>query len=194
VIGTENVGIGAYCGTDCRREDGPPILLLRPFHCLCFHDDALALLLLEQLRFGGSPAVWALLSLGARLEARAAGMRAPALGATPAPAVSLAFIVGNRRLGIGRTGTMLRCTRLDMRRHSPGCLGLGRGRRCGLLLGQWLRACLKRSRSGCETPHHRVDQGDSDPRLAGCRQGSRGPILPRRLLFRQALNLFKHGL
>src|SRR5262245_55876220 len=33
-----------------------------------------------------------------------------------------------------------------------------------------------------------VNQGDSDPRLAGCRQGSSGPILPRRPLFRQALS------
>jgi hypothetical protein len=36
---------------------------------------------------------------------------------------------------------------------------------------QALRACLKRSRSGCETPHHQVDHGDSDPRLGGLRQG-----------------------
>ena len=33
-----------------------------------------------------------------------------------------------------------------------------------------LRACLKRSRSRCETPHHQVDPGDSDPRLRGLRQ------------------------
>jgi hypothetical protein len=34
-----------------------------------------------------------------------------------------------------------------------------------------VRACLKRSRSRCETPHHQVDHGDSDPRLRGLRQG-----------------------
>jgi hypothetical protein len=34
-----------------------------------------------------------------------------------------------------------------------------------------MRACLKRSRSRCETPHHQVDHGDSDPRLRGLRQG-----------------------
>jgi hypothetical protein len=34
-----------------------------------------------------------------------------------------------------------------------------------------LRACLKRSRSGCETPHHQVDHGNSDPCLSGFRQG-----------------------
>src|SRR4029434_4023933 len=34
-----------------------------------------------------------------------------------------------------------------------------------------LRACLKRSRSRCEPPHHQVDHGDSDPRLRGLRQG-----------------------
>ena len=34
-----------------------------------------------------------------------------------------------------------------------------------------LRACLKRSRSGCETSHHQVDHGDSDPRLGRLRQG-----------------------
>ena len=33
-----------------------------------------------------------------------------------------------------------------------------------------LRACLKRSRSGCETPHHQVNHGNSDPRLRGLRQ------------------------
>jgi hypothetical protein len=34
-----------------------------------------------------------------------------------------------------------------------------------------LRACLKRSRSGSETPHHQLDHGDPDPRLCGCGQG-----------------------
>jgi len=34
-----------------------------------------------------------------------------------------------------------------------------------------LRACLKRSHSGCKTPDHQVDHGDSDPRLSGFRQG-----------------------
>src|SRR5262249_12250774 len=34
-----------------------------------------------------------------------------------------------------------------------------------------LRACLKRSRSRCETPHHQLNHGDSDPRLRGLRQG-----------------------
>jgi Family of unknown function (DUF6444) len=34
-----------------------------------------------------------------------------------------------------------------------------------------LRAYLKRSRSSCETPHHQVDHGDSDPRLSGLGQG-----------------------
>jgi len=34
-----------------------------------------------------------------------------------------------------------------------------------------LRACLKRSRSGCETPHHQVDHGNPDPRLGRLRQG-----------------------
>src|ERR671923_182341 len=34
-----------------------------------------------------------------------------------------------------------------------------------------LRACLKRSRLGCETPHHQMDHGDPDPRLGGCGQG-----------------------
>ena len=28
-----------------------------------------------------------------------------------------------------------------------------------------LRACLKRSRSGCETSHHELDHGNSDPCL-----------------------------
>jgi hypothetical protein len=28
------------------------------------------------------------------------------------------------------------------------------------------RACLKRSRAGCETPHHQVDHGNPDPRLS----------------------------
>ena len=53
-----------------------------------------------------------------------------------------------------------RCTR-------PGdalCMSYPRTSAC-------LRACLKRSRSGCETPHHQVDHGDSDPRLRGLRQG-----------------------
>jgi class 3 adenylate cyclase len=34
-----------------------------------------------------------------------------------------------------------------------------------------LRACLKRSPSGCETPHHQVDHGDPNPRLGRLRQG-----------------------
>ena len=34
-----------------------------------------------------------------------------------------------------------------------------------------LRACLKRSRSGGEPPHHQVDHGDSDPCRGGLRQG-----------------------
>jgi hypothetical protein len=34
-----------------------------------------------------------------------------------------------------------------------------------------IRACLKRSCSRCETPHHQVDHSDSDPRLRGLRQG-----------------------
>jgi hypothetical protein len=34
-----------------------------------------------------------------------------------------------------------------------------------------LRACLKRSRSGCKTPHHQVDHGDPYPRLSRCGQG-----------------------
>lgn len=33
-----------------------------------------------------------------------------------------------------------------------------------------VRACLQRSRSGCETPHHQVDHGNPDPRLGSCRQ------------------------
>ena len=35
----------------------------------------------------------------------------------------------------------------------------------------FLRACLKRSHSRCETPHHKLNHGDSDPRLRGLRQG-----------------------
>ena len=34
-----------------------------------------------------------------------------------------------------------------------------------------LRACLKRSCSGCEPPHHQVDHGDPDPGLGRLRQG-----------------------
>src|SRR5215831_7455899 len=34
-----------------------------------------------------------------------------------------------------------------------------------------LRACLKRSRSRCETPHHQLNHGDSDPRRSGLWQG-----------------------
>src|SRR6516164_2793814 len=30
-----------------------------------------------------------------------------------------------------------------------------------------LRACLKRSRSGCEMPHHQVDHGNPDPCFGG---------------------------
>ena len=49
-------------------------------------------------------------------------------------------------------------------------IGLGReGLQGGAVEG--LSACLKRSRSRCETPHHQVDHGDSDPRLRGLRQG-----------------------
>jgi hypothetical protein len=36
---------------------------------------------------------------------------------------------------------------------------------------RYLRACLKRSRSRRETPHHQLNHGDSDPRLGGLRQG-----------------------
>ena len=34
-----------------------------------------------------------------------------------------------------------------------------------------VRACLQRSRSDGETPHHQVEHGDADPRLSGFRQG-----------------------
>jgi hypothetical protein len=34
-----------------------------------------------------------------------------------------------------------------------------------------VRACLKRSCPGCETPHHQVDHGNPDPRLGRLRQG-----------------------
>ncbi len=34
-----------------------------------------------------------------------------------------------------------------------------------------LRACLKRSRSGCQTPHHQLNHGDPDPCLGRLRQG-----------------------
>ena len=44
-------------------------------------------------------------------------------------------------------------------------------RKAGMSWAQFLRACLKSSRSGCKTPHHQVDHGDSDPRLGGLRQG-----------------------
>jgi hypothetical protein len=36
---------------------------------------------------------------------------------------------------------------------------------------EFLRACLKRSRSGCETPHHELNHSDSDPCLGRLRQG-----------------------
>src|SRR5712691_2127467 len=38
------------------------------------------------------------------------------------------------------------------------------------LLRVAVRACLKRSPSGCELPHHQADHGDADPRLSGFRQ------------------------
>lgn len=38
-------------------------------------------------------------------------------------------------------------------------------------LGLVLRACLKRSRSGCQTPHHQLNHGDSDPCLGRLWQG-----------------------
>src|SRR5215471_439217 len=34
-----------------------------------------------------------------------------------------------------------------------------------------LRACLKRSRAGCEPPHHELNHSDSDPCLGRLRQG-----------------------
>jgi hypothetical protein len=34
-----------------------------------------------------------------------------------------------------------------------------------------LRACLKRSRSGCQTPHHQLNHGDPNPCLGRLRQG-----------------------
>src|SRR5439155_25932703 len=39
------------------------------------------------------------------------------------------------------------------------------------VVATFLRACLKRSRSGCEPPHHQVDHGNPDPRLSRLRQG-----------------------
>ena len=41
----------------------------------------------------------------------------------------------------------------------------------GLCIGADVRACLKRSRSRRETPHHQLNHSDSDPRLGGLRQG-----------------------
>src|SRR5215510_14276694 len=53
--------------------------------------------------------------------------------------------------------------------------GNGRSRVLALLTHQLdkveLRACLKRSLSGCETPHHELNHSDADPWLGRLRQG-----------------------
>ena len=42
----------------------------------------------------------------------------------------------------------------------------GGGKQCRRAVWQTLRACLKRSYSGCQTPHHQLNHGDPDPCLS----------------------------
>src|SRR5919108_1341604 len=45
-----------------------------------------------------------------------------------------------------------------------------------------VRACLKRSRLGCQTPHHQLNHGDPDPCLGRLRQGLKVFTQPARAI------------
>ncbi len=136
LIRLENLGIRTHRWPHSGGQDGPPVHVLGGDQGLCVHDQAIADLDLGCLGLRRTASTRPLFGGTDRFHTIVESMIAPKAWLAAPPSLTTAFIVGDGRLGVGRTGKPSGFNALDVLCNALGLVGLGGGVGHGRLLGQ----------------------------------------------------------
>jgi hypothetical protein len=136
LICLEQLGICTHFGTQCRSQDGPPVLPLGGHESLTVHHEAIAVLTLGDLGLRWPASLCPFLGTTHRFYPIVEGVITPGVRRAASPSLPTTCIVGNGLLRVGGTGKPPRFNVPDVLCDMLGFFGLGGGVGAGRLLGQ----------------------------------------------------------